>query len=420
MKFSDLKIDERILKAIKEKKYDEPSLIQQQAIPLVLEGRDVLGCAQTGSGKTAAFVLPMIDHLLRTNGGKEIKALVVTPTRELAIQIQDNAKQYAKYTSIKTGVIFGGVKEGSQKKMLEAGVDILICTPGRLLDFIGQQVADISKITFLVLDEADRMLDMGFIVDVRKILRYIPKKRQTLLFSATMPKEIEKLCQDLLTNPCSVKVAPPSTVVETIEQRLYFIDKNNKINLLYDLLMNEGIFSALVFTRTKHLADKVKKMLVQKGISCDSIHGDKSQNARQNALKDFKRGKIQALIATDIAARGIDIDYLSHVINYDMPEVSETYVHRVGRTARAGRDGVAISFCSFTEKPMIKQIEKDCKIEFTVIDNHPYPMVDFESKEQKANNNKSFKSQKNNKPKNEVSTKKPTSKNKFKSQNKQK
>lgn len=383
MRFSDFKLNEVILKALEKQGYEEPSEIQQLAIPHILEKKDVLGCAQTGTGKTCAFMVPLIQRILNNPKSGDIKALILTPTRELAIQILDNTKDYAAFTKIKAGAIYGGVKEGSQKSMLINGVDILIATPGRLIDFIQQGVVDISRIQYFVLDEADRMLDMGFIVDVKRIMKEIPRKRQTLLFSATMPDTILKLCDELLHEPARVSVTPPSTTVELIDQKLYFVDKENKMRLLVDMLKNDGIFTALIFCRTKHGADKITHSLTASGISALAIHGNKSQNARQRALAAFKAAKIQALVTTDITARGIDIDYLSHVFNYDLPDTPETYVHRIGRTARAGRSGVSITFCSFNEIDMLKEIEKLIKVKIPVIEEHPYPMKNFSEEKKK-------------------------------------
>lgn len=377
MKFNELKLNEKIQRALIDQGYTEASPIQMQTIPLILEGKDVFGCAQTGSGKTCAFVAPIIDQVMNNGRSPFIKSLIITPTRELAIQINDNIIAYGKYANIKSLVIFGGVGEDPQKKALKGGIDILVATPGRLLDFINQRVVDISHITSFVLDEADRMLDMGFIHDVKKIIKIIPQKRQTLMFSATLPDSIKALCNEILNKPSFVSVNPPASTVDTVDQMIYYVDKNNKIKLMIDLLKAKDISSALVFCRTKHGADKINRQLLSVGIKSAAIHGNKSQTARQNALTDFKNGSIRVLVATDIAARGIDIDYLSHVFNYDLPDVPETYVHRIGRTARAGKSGTAIAFCSIDEMAMVKDIEKTCHIKIKEMTNERYPMEIF-------------------------------------------
>lgn len=387
MKFEEFNLSKKIKKALEDIDYKEPSPIQEQAIPALLEGRDVLGCAQTGTGKTCAFMVPILNHLLTTDKTYKIRALILTPTRELAIQIYESTVKYAKYTNIKSLAIFGGVKEGMQKQKLSQGVDVLIATPGRLLDFINQKVVDIRGLEFFVLDEADRMLDMGFVKDVNKILNLIPKKRQTLLFSATMPNDIKDICNRILTNPIEITVTPPSTTVERIKQSVYLVDKVNKLDLLKDIIKEQNMFSVLVFSRTKHGADKISGFLAKENITVAAIHGNKSQNARQKALNDFKKNKIQVLVATDIAARGIDIDYLSNVINFDAPDVSETYVHRIGRTARAGREGCATSFICFDELDMLKEIKRDCNVELEEI-KHKYPMKVFVKTEKKKQNNR--------------------------------
>ena len=346
-----------LLNAVKDEGFEEPSPIQAQTIPLLLEGRDVLGCAQTGTGKTAAFALPILQRLSKT-ACRDIRTLILTPTRELAIQIHESFTAYGKYLPLKTGVIYGGVGQKPQEEMLRKGVDILVATPGRLNDLIGQGYVSLERIEIFVLDEADRMLDMGFVRDVKKILRELPAKHQTLLFSATMPKEIEELASGMLKNPATVKVSPVTSTVDAIRQSVYYVDKKNKVLLLSDLLRNDGIKNAIVFTKTKHGADRVVKKLNQDGIKALAIHGDKGQTTRQNTLKAFKEGRIQALIATDIAARGIDIVELSHVINYDIPDVPETYIHRIGRTGRAGLEGEAISFCNYDDLDNMKAVEK--------------------------------------------------------------
>ena len=362
MTFKELNLIDPILKALDTEGYLAPSPIQEQSIPVLLEGKDILGSAQTGTGKTAAFAIPIIQGLyLAHNAGlvtKKIQALILAPTRELASQIKDSFSSYGRYVKIKTTVIFGGVRQKAQTEALAKGVDILIATPGRLLDLINQGFIDLSQVKFFVLDEADRMLDMGFIHDVNKIVKLIPSKRQTMLFSATMPKEIAELANAILKDPVRVAVTPVEATLDIIKQSLYLVSKKDKIDLLAHLIIAHQIPSALVFTRTKHGANKVVKDLNQLGIMSEAIHGNKSQNAREIALKNFKTKKTSVLIATDIAARGIDIDELSHVINYDLPEVPETYIHRIGRTGRAGLSGTAISFCSPDESGLLKDIEK--------------------------------------------------------------
>ena len=361
MTFKELRIIEPILKALDEKGYTTPTDIQQQAILPALENRDILGLAQTGTGKTAAFSLPIIQQLYkeRNNSKKrEIRALIKTPTRELAIQINECLADYTKFTNIRHCVIFGGVKQNTQVNELKQGVDILVATPGRLLDLMNQGVINLNFINHFVLDEADRMLDMGFIHDIRRILAKLPKKKQTLFFSATMPPSIDKLSRSILYKPVKVEVAPVSSVVDTIEQCVYFVEKQEKKDLLISLLKKDTRKSILVFSRTKHGADKIARILSKAGIDSAAIHGNKSQNARQRALTNFKSNEIRVLIATDIAARGIDIDQLELVINYDLPDVAETYVHRIGRTGRAGKDGTAFTFCAQDERAMLKDIQK--------------------------------------------------------------
>ena len=373
MKFNTLNITESILKAVQEQGYTEATPIQEQAIPHALAKRDILGCAQTGTGKTAAFSIPTIQYLNKHDSTK-IRALILTPTRELAAQIQDNITAYAKYTSITSTVIFGGVSQKPQEKMLRRGVDIVVATPGRLNDLINQGIVDISKVEVFILDEADRMLDMGFLKDIKKIIAKVPEKKQTLFFSATMPKEIRDLTKKLLHDPITVEVTPVSSTVEKIEQTLYYVDKANKKHLLLDLLNKDNIQNALVFTRTKSNADRLAKFLKSYNINTGVIHGDKSQNARQHALLQFKEGKSRILVATDIAARGIDINELSHVFNYDIPNESESYVHRIGRTGRAGNIGTSISFCDIDEKEYIKSIQKLIDYKIPVNEEHDYPM----------------------------------------------
>lgn len=378
MKFENLNVIEPILKALKDEGYEKPSPIQEQSIPSVLEGRDLLGCAQTGTGKTAAFAVPIIQQIYQNsnkNSQRQIQSLILTPTRELAVQIEDSFKAYGRYTGLKYLSVFGGVSQNPQSEALRRGVDVLIATPGRLMDLINQKLVNLKNVKVFVLDEADRMLDMGFIHDVKKIISVIPEKRQTLLFSATMPGEISNLVSTILSDPVRVAVAPVSSAAEAIDQYVYFVDRNNKKKLLVDLLNKNDISSALVFTRTKHEADKVVKELASKNIKSLAIHGDKSQGARQNALNSFKKGEISVLVATDIAARGIDINELSHVINFNIPNMPETYVHRIGRTGRAGMSGTAVSFCEYEEKTYLKDIQKLIKKTISVVAEHPYPML---------------------------------------------
>ena len=359
MKFNELKLEKNILKALKEAGYSEPTPIQQQAIPPVLEGRDLMGCAQTGTGKTCAFAVPIIQRLAKSEGRKgTIRALILTPTRELALQIYENVCQYARYVPCSAAVIFGGVSQVPQVEAIERGVDILIATPGRLWDLMGQKIVKLDKAEFFVLDEADRMLDMGFFPDVKRIVTFLPKKRQTLLFSATIPAEIADLAEKMLHEPEHISVTPSAKPADKIEQQLYFVEKQEKRELLPDIIRQSNVHQVLVFTRTKHGADRVARDLNRAGIKTKSIHGDKSQNQRQRALADFKECKIAVLVATDIAARGIDINDLPLVINFDLPNIPETYVHRIGRTGRAGQEGTAISFCDRSERPYLKDIEK--------------------------------------------------------------
>lgn len=379
--FKDLELSPLLLKALEEKGYTKPSPIQEEAIPYVLAGRDVLGCAQTGTGKTAAFALPIIQNLMKSTEGhygrKQIRSLILTPTRELALQIAENFKEYGSHTTIRSTVIFGGVSANPQIEALRRGTDILVATPGRLIDLVGQKEVDLSHVEIFVLDEADRMLDMGFIHDVKRVIALLPSKKQTLLFSATMPTEIQALVQKLLRNPARVEVTPVSSTVDLIDASLYFVDKENKRPLLAHLLRSEDITSTLVFTRTKHGADRVAKFLNKEKIKAAAIHGDKSQGARQTALSHFKSGEIRILVATDIAARGIDIEELSCVMNFDLPNIPETYVHRIGRTGRAGLGGRAISFSDIEEKAYVKDIEKLTGKKIPVVENHPYPMEIF-------------------------------------------
>ena len=375
MTFAQLGLCPPILKALAEEGYESPSPIQEKAIPPALEGRDVLGCAQTGTGKTCAFAAPILQRLDGEKvSGRPIRALVLTPTRELALQIQESFAAYGRHLPLRSAVIFGGVGQAPQVEQLKKGVDILVATPGRLGDLYGQKLIDLSKLEIFVLDEADRMLDMGFIHDVRRILGWLPRQKQTLFFSATMPPEVRGLVDGLLVNPVKVAVNPVSSPVEIIEQKLYFVDRGNKTKLLAHLIRELDVKNALVFTRTKHGANKVAGDLAKAGITAAAIHGNKSQTARQQALADFKAGRVQALVATDIAARGLDIEELSHVFNYNLPDVPETYVHRIGRTGRAGHGGTAISFCDINEKEELKAIEKLISRAVPVVENHPWPM----------------------------------------------
>ena len=378
MAFKKLDLIEPVLKALVAEGYTTPTPIQAQSIPLILERRDLLGCAQTGTGKTAAFAIPILQILYRQKederGPRKIKVLILTPTRELAIQIDESFAAYGKYTGLAHTVIFGGVSQLQQTNILRRGVDILVATPGRLLDLISQGFIDLKYLKIFVLDEADRMLDMGFIHDVKRIITKLPAKRQTLFFSATMPPEIQKLANVLLTNPAKVEVTPASSTVDAIDQNLFYVDKQNKPNLLLHLLKDEIITTALVFTRTKHGADKVVKFLHRANITAAAIHGNKSQNARQNALSNFKGGKLRVLVATDIAARGIDIDDLSHVINFELPNIPETYVHRIGRTGRAGNTGIAFTFCDAEERSELRDIQKLIGKNIPVVNDHPFPL----------------------------------------------
>ncbi len=379
MTFSELDLIEPIQSALKTLGYIKPTPIQVQAIPLLLQERDLLGCAQTGTGKTAAFAIPILQLMhqkgVQQKGFRKIKALVVTPTRELAIQIGESFADYGKNLHLKHTVIFGGVGQKAQTDILERGVDILIATPGRLLDLINQRYISLADINFFVLDEADRMLDMGFIHDVKRLIALLPRKRQSLFFSATMPAEITKLANTILDNPVRVEVTPVSSTADTINQFLYYVDKGNKNGLLLHLLENKDIKTALVFTRTKHGADKVVKVLNAHGIKAAAIHGNKSQNARQKALAEFKDQTLRVLVATDIAARGIDIDDLEYVINFEIPNIAETYVHRIGRTGRAGANGTALSFCDAEEKAFLKDIQKLISKNIPLIKEHPFPFT---------------------------------------------
>jgi ATP-dependent RNA helicase RhlE len=389
LSFNNLQLIEPVLKALSNEGYTTPTPIQEQAIPIILQRKDLLGCAQTGTGKTAAFAIPLLQLMhehqqAAPESRRTVKALILTPTRELAIQIEESFRAYGKYVDLKHLVIFGGVSQYNQVSALRRGVDILVATPGRLLDLMNQNHISLRDIKYFVLDEADRMLDMGFVHDVKRIIAKLPAKRQTLFFSATMPSEIQHLADVLLTNPVRVEVTPASSTAETIQQEMYFVEKQNKPALLMHLLKNDVIKTALVFTRTKHGADKVAKGLSRAGIRAEAIHGNKSQNARQDALSNFKNRHTRVLVATDIAARGIDIDELTHVINYDLPNIPETYVHRIGRTGRAGASGIAISFCDREEKMYLRDIQKLIGKTIPVVDEHPYVMVSYQPPVQSA------------------------------------
>ena len=380
--FDRLGLIEPILQALRTEGYTTPTPIQAEAIPYLLEGRDLLGCAQTGTGKTAAFAIPLIQRMVNAGiggqpkgGRRPIKALVLTPTRELAIQIEESFRAYGRHTGLRYAVIFGGVGQKPQTDALRAGVDILIATPGRLLDLMGQGFVHLKELEYFVLDEADRMLDMGFIHDVKRVIAVLPPKRQTLFFSAAMPPEIQRLANTILTEPVKVEVTPVSSTAETVQQQVYFVDKGNKANLLIHLMNSLDIRQALVFTRTKHGADKLARLLEKSGISADAIHGNKAQNYRQRALSNFKDKKIRALVATDIAARGIDIDLLGFVVNHDIPNVPETYVHRIGRTGRAGASGLALSLCDQEELEYLRDIQRLIKRDVPVVEDHPFPMT---------------------------------------------
>jgi ATP-dependent RNA helicase RhlE len=377
MTFSDLHLIDPLLRALQAEGYTHPTPIQEQAIPILLRGHDLLASAQTGTGKTAAFALPILQHLSNEKpagrGARPIRALVVTPTRELAIQIEESFTAYGKYTDIKNLVIFGGVKQGAQTQALRRGVDVLIATPGRLLDLMNQGFISLKDIAYFVLDEADRMLDMGFIHDIKKIIAKLPQQRQSLFFSATLPPDIVKLSRKILGNPEKVVVQPEQTTAEKVDQAVFFVSKQSKPKLLTHLLQTEPIDSVLVFSRTKHGANKIVKLLGKADIRAEAIHGNKSQGARQRALGNFKSGETPVLVATDIAARGIDVEELSYVINYDLPNIPETYVHRIGRTGRAGASGVAWSFCDAEEKEYLRDIQRTIDQKIPVVDEHPFP-----------------------------------------------
>lgn len=387
MTFEQLNLIAPILKALKTEGYEKPTPIQAQSIPFVLQGKDLLGCAQTGTGKTAAFSIPiiqlMVERTAKNNGKQAIKCLILTPTRELAIQIGESIETYGKHTNLKSKVIFGGVNQHGQVEALRKGIDILVATPGRLLDLINQKHILLNQLEFFVLDEADRMLDMGFVHDVKRILKLLPTKKQTLFFSATMPNEIVKLANTILVNPKKVEVAPVSSTADTIYQEVYFVDKENKKHLLAELLKDKKLERVLVFARTKHGCDRIVKDLSKKNIKAKAIHGNKSQNARQNALNSFKDKEIRVLVATDIAARGIDIDDLAFVINYDLPNIPESYVHRIGRTGRAGAEGKAIAFCDAVEKEYLKDIQKLIGKKIPVVENKLYPLFNHDAEKPK-------------------------------------
>jgi ATP-dependent RNA helicase RhlE len=394
MTFEEIGIIEPILKSLRELGYKNPTPIQEQSIPILLEGKDLLGCAQTGTGKTAAFAIPIIQHLSlnrKQERRRKVKALVVTPTRELAIQIGDSFSEYGKYTGIRNTVIFGGVKQGSQTNALSKGVDIIVATPGRLLDLMNQGYISLKNIEYFVLDEADHMLDMGFIHDIRKLIAKIPVKRQSLFFSATMPPSIINLAGKILGSPEKVTIKPQQATAEKVEQAVYYVSKKNKPKLLLHILEEGEANSTLVFSRTKHGADKIVKVLRKSDIVAEAIHGNKSQNARQKALKNFKKGTTTVLVATDIAARGIDVDELSLVINFDLPNVPETYVHRIGRTGRASASGIALSFCMMDERPYLRDIQKLIKQTLPLREDHPFPDDGEESEaapKKQSNNNR--------------------------------
>lgn len=372
MSFQNFNFAQPILRALEEQGYKTPTPIQQQAIPLILQRKDLLGCAQTGTGKTAAFALPILQLLQEKSSQPYVKVLILAPTRELAVQIGENIRDYSKFLRLEHAVIFGGVSQHAQVQQLRRGADILVATPGRLLDLIDQGIVKLNRIEFFVLDEADRMFDMGFINDIRRIVKLIPQNRQTLLFSATMPPAIQDLAMGILKNPAEVKVTPVSSTAHTVSQEVYFVEKTNKRALLNHVIREKNMQNVLVFTRTKRGADRVAMALKKSGIHAEAIHGDKSQQARQRALDNFKRKSSTVLVATDIAARGIDVDDLSFVINYELPNVPETYVHRIGRTGRAGASGMALSFCDAEERDYLKDIIKTIKIEIPVIQDHPF------------------------------------------------
>ena len=387
MLFTDLKIIKPILDALNKEGYEKPTPIQAQAIPHLLEGKDLLGTAQTGTGKTAAFAIPILQNLHHQNTkNHQIKTLILTPTRELAIQIEESFKAYGRFLPLKTLVIFGGVKQGAQEQALKKGVDILVATPGRLLDFINQGIISLKNLEIFVLDEADRMLDMGFVHDVKRVVKLLPPKRQTLFFSATFPKEIQELANSMLRNPVKVEVAPVSSTADTINQSIYFVEKDDKLDLLIHILQDEKLDQVLVFARTKHGSDKIARKLQKTNISSEAIHGNKSQNARQNALNNFKNKRTRVLVATDIAARGIDIDDLKYVINFELSDVSETYVHRIGRTGRAGAEGTSISFVDGLDLVNLRNTEKLIGKKIPVVKDHPFHPEKLVEQKRDSNN----------------------------------
>ena len=413
MLFTDLKIIKPILDALNKEGYEKPTPIQAQAIPHLLEGKDLLGTAQTGTGKTAAFAIPILQNLHHQNTkNHQIKALILTPTRELAIQIEESFNAYGKNLNIRSLVVFGGVKQAAQEKALRRGVDILVATPGRLLDFVSQRIVSLQNLEVFVLDEADRMLDMGFVHDVKRIIKLLPPKRQTLFFSATFPDEISKLANSMLTNPVKVEVAPVSATADTINQKVYFVDKDDKLELLTHILQNDIKESVLVFSRTKHGADKIARKLQSHKISAEAIHGNKSQNQRQNALSNFKSGKTRILVATDIAARGIDIDELKYVLNFELSDVSETYVHRIGRTGRAGAEGSSISFVDGLDLLNLKNTEKLIGKKIPVEKDHPFHTDNLVA-QKRDSNNKAFTPRPRVQGKDNAGSKKPNNKSNF-------
>lgn len=413
MNFTDLQLIDPIAKALQEEGYTQPTPIQAKAIPSILQGRDLLGTAQTGTGKTAAFAIPILQNLTEKNiRNNQIKALILTPTRELAIQIEESFNAYGRHLKLRNLVVFGGVKQGAQEAALKKGVDILVATPGRLLDFISQGIISLKNLEIFVLDEADRMLDMGFVHDVKRIIKLLPQKRQTLFFSATFPEEISKLANSMLTNPVKVEVAPVSATADTIQQKVYFVEKEDKLDLLTHILKNDISDSVLVFSRTKHGADKIARKLQSQKISAEAIHGNKSQNQRQNALNNFKSGKTRILVATDIAARGIDIDELKYVVNFELSDVSETYVHRIGRTGRAGADGSSISFVDSLDLLNLKNTEKLIGKKIPVETDHPYH-TDGLVPQKRDSNNKPFTPRPKPQSKENIGYKKPKNKSNF-------
>ena len=410
MKFTDLNLIDPISKALQDVGYEQPTPIQEQAIPSILAGKDLLGTAQTGTGKTAAFAIPILQNLsLKKEKNRHIKALILTPTRELAIQIEESFNDYGKYLPLKNLVIFGGVKQGNQEMALKKGVDILVATPGRLLDFIGQGIISLKNLEIFVLDEADRMLDMGFVHDVKRIVKLLPEKRQTLFFSATFPDEIKNLANSILNNPAKVAVATVSSTADTIQQSVFLVDKDDKLDLLTHILQDATLNQVLVFSRTKHGADKIARKLQKSNISAEAIHGNKSQNARQNALNNFKNKKTRVLVATDIAARGIDIDELKYVINFELSDVAETYVHRIGRTGRAGNEGVSLSFVDGLDLINLKNTEKLIGKSIPVNKDHPFH-TDNLVVQKRDSNNKPFTPKPKPQSKENIGYKKPKNK----------